>query len=310
LFTGNVHFQGAGVNLLIAGIILLFAHYIYKCFKQKEYSLAYYFSSLFFVSLGAIAVNVFVSGSHYMVCFPMNYSTKVDWSTNIYQQADLHFSYAYLCLCLILVGIIYVLHKKSLNMTNCHNIIERRYILVTYFLLAILAIFSAKPRLTFDTIVVAWKDVYQVTARNKFFVAINTEYNVAPISLEHGTDEYIYGVNAAGKLYLWNYGLKQYELFKPFQAADIGQISDIQDKLLFSVTARKALTNFNRKYYAVLKDSQENIIAKIEQAQKEDRYWLDFIPEQPVKNVKTISFELENGAPAYIQNGLQVGYIK
>lgn len=310
-FTGNNHFQGAGINAVALIVFAIFvAIFLHESF-EKHINAACYFGGLIFLSLTSIAVNVFVSGSHYEVSFPMNYATEVEWTKNIYQQADLHFSYAYICLVFLLLGILFLAkhYFEDINIFR-QNILNFGLSIFIYSFFAIMASVSAQPRIGYDQIIVSWKDIYQVIQRPQYFMAVNAEYSVAPISMEYGTDEYIYGIDNKGKLFQWSYGDKQYEIFAPYVEANIGSVSNISQKKVFSATARRAITNFDVKYVALFKDKTGNVIAKVPQAETEYRYWLDFIPEQPLNGVNSISFELSDGNVASVQNGLQVGYIK
>ena len=307
LFTGNIHFQGAGVNIVGAIILSVFIYFFVRSIISEKILETLYFGSLGFIGLGSVAVNIFTSGTHYAVSFPMNYATNVDWTQNIYQQADLHFSISYFCVLLLTLGVFYEIQKFTREPFYNDN---KNFSLIMGFCgLAILACFSAKPRIQMYEMPVSWKDVYQVTSHQKYFVAVNTWYQTTPISLAVGTQGYTYGIDQAGKLYRWDYGGKQYEFYRPYNQAAIGAVSDISQRGIVSLTAKRALTNFNVKYVAVFKDRNGLEIARVPQAESEEREWLDFIPSSPLINVYSVSFELANGNTAYIEDGLQIGYL-
>lgn len=104
-FSGAEHWQGSGANVL-AGLVLaaVFAYFV-KLLVQKRWAAACLLGSLGVISLGSIAINVYTCGSHAAVSFPLNYASAVNWGENIYQEADLHFSYAYICLTFILLTV-------------------------------------------------------------------------------------------------------------------------------------------------------------------------------------------------------------
>lgn len=310
MFFGNVHFQGFGINMLGIAVIIAFIIVVIIAVKKKNTKAALFYACLGFISFSSIAINVFVSGSHYEVAFPLNYSTRVDWTQNIYQQADLHFSYSYFCFFTMLLGILYQTADRVRIWVKNSIRLRKSYIISVMILLIVLASVSAKERKDYDYIPVSWKDVYRVVEKEQYFLSVNVAYNVAPISLKEGSYEYIYGVNNSGELYQWNYGNDQYELYRPYMRADIGRVSDVGSMGILSVTARRAITNFNVKYVAVFYDQLGNVLAKVPQAQTEYRVWLDFIPDEPLTDVYSIGFELADGNSAYIQNALQVGYMK
>ena len=128
--------------------------------------------------------------------------------------------------------------------------------------------------------------------------------------MEVGTDEMIFGVDHNGYLYEWCSGMPMYEIDKVYHEAVIGEVSESVKRSILSVTARRSLTNFNVKYVAILKDKDGNELARAIQAQTDRRLWLDFQFNEPVLNAYSVSFELDDGNPAYIQDGLQIGYIK
>lgn len=169
--------------------------------------------------------------------------------------------------------------------------------------------YGVKSRLSYDKITVEWKGSYHVTNRQKYFLAVNTFYGATPISLEQGTDEMVFGMDAGGILYEWREGLDAYEMELPYHQAEIGAVSQSEERSVLAVTARRAMTNFEVTYVAVLRDRSGAELARATQAQTDNRLWLDFLLDNPVSGVYSITFELSDGSVAYIQDGLQVGYI-
>lgn len=318
-FTGATHWQGSGPNMLSALFLLCVLGCFIGLLIHKRWNMAAVLGSLGFISLGSIAVNVYTSGSYAAVRFPRNYADTVDWGKTIYQEADLHFSYSYICLFFILLFLMYLLEQYSteqlINRINGAECASLRNGLTIFFNVCIvltcctIAAFSVKPRLSYDKICVEWKSVYDATEQNPYFLAINTFYGAAPISLEEGTDEMVFGVDENGMLYEWHNALPAYALDTVYHEAEIGAVSEAESRPILSVTARRSLTNFDVAYVAILKDRDGNELARVAQAQTDHRLWLDFLLPQPITGVYSISFELDDGNTAYIQDGMQVGYI-
>ncbi len=319
-FTGAEHFSGSAANLLgllILGLVVLLL--FWEIYRQHR-AAACMIGALGFISLGSIAVNVYTCGSHAAVYFPINYAAPVHWGENYYQQADLHFTYAYVCLVFLLAGILYLFktqaaaEMEALVKPDVFALCRRKAASLLCVLVAAAccceAAFSVKPRLDYSRIVVEWKSIWQITEQQDYFAAINMFYLAAPISLEQGTDEMIYGVDQNGALYQWDYGKARYQMDLPYSTADIGAVSAIGEKQVLSITACRAITNFDVSYVAVLRDAQGNELARAAQAQTDGRLWLDFLFPDSVRGVYSVTFELSDGSVAYVQDAIQVGYIK
>lgn len=316
-FTGSEHWQGSGTNVLSALVFaLVVAVFVYLLYKKK-YGESLWVGSLGYLSLGSIAINVYTSGSHAEVGFPHNYANKVNWGENVYQEADFHFSIAYFCLLLLLVTIFYLLHKKlseylqddQQSGNKAVRLASRVNSAALALVLVVSSACSVKDRVSYYKLSVEWQSVYSATEKEPYFLAINTFYGAAPISLEKGTDELIFGVDESGELFQWRAGVSAYEEDKVYHEAAIGSVSDSENLPIVSVTACRALTNFNVKYVAVLKDINGNELARTVQSQTDRRLWLDFQFDEPVTGVYSVSFYLDDGNPSYIRDGLQVGYI-
>lgn len=318
-FSGSEHWQGSGTNVLSFLVFsLVLALFINLLFKKK-FDLALWIGGLGYLSLGSIAINVYTSGSYAQVSFPHNYASKVNWGENIYQQADFHFSIAYFALFFIIITLVYLLRQKGIECIRTDNTCqagEKAKFLISQissagivFVLLIASACSVKERVSYYKLSVEWQSVYTATEKSPYFLAINTFYGAAPISLEDGTDEMIFGINESGELYEWHEGLPAYELDKVYHEANIGSVSDSAERPIISVTAYRSLTNFNVKYVAVLRDINGIELARAAQSQTDRRIWLDFQFDEPVLGVYSISFELDDGYPAFIQDGLQVGYV-
>lgn len=320
LVTGSAHFLGGVSNVFFLLLLFFIASasilLLIKGHTLWEKKLACFLLSLGFISLGTIAITVITSGSYDWVSMPYNYAVKVDWGENYYQTGDLHFSYSYLCMMWILIAGVFFLKEKMkkspfdvcLKNFYADGKLSHKKVSVVFLCFAFLSMVNVQGREPLALIPTQWQKVSEVTERQEFFLAVNTRYGAAPISLEHHSDELIYGVDAQGKGMLWDPTKPAYEEKFPFSVAELGAVSDIETKEILTVTARKALTNFDTYYVAVLQDKSGRELARIRQANSPDRIWVDFILDAPLKGVYRISFELEDGGITYVQDGVQVGY--
>ncbi|MCI8623293.1 MAG: hypothetical protein HFG26_06460 [Provencibacterium sp.] len=319
-FTAKEHFLGGISNAIFFCIWLLLAAYALQQLFKKDGNkpISCFLLSLGFISFGTIAATVVTSGSYDWVSMPYNYSAQVNWGENYYQEGDLHFAYAYICIVYLLMGGLFFAKEwlRGSEWFASMNSLERRctvffgrFLTAAVFVLLCM-IQSPSREIEVKVIPTEWQAISHITKNDRYFAAINAWYGVAPISLEHHSDEMIYGVDKEGRGMLWDPNKPAYEEDAPYHTAGLGAISDLEDKEILSVTARRALTNFDVCYIAVFRDADGQELARIRQANSPERIWLDFIPEEPLKGVYSISFELEDGNMAYIQDGLQVGYAR
>lgn len=317
-FTGGEHFQGGVSNALFLILLLILIAVALRNLIRRDgcKELACFLLCIGIVSLGTIAVTVITSGSYDWVAMQYNYSTKVNWGENYYQKGTLHFSYAYICLAYLVMLGVYVAKRRIQKMQTSADVVSVEWkdailfvkgALLVGFVVLCMVNSQLRPKKT--AVPVEWQKVSYVTEQESYFIAVNTAYGVVPISLEHNSDELIYGVDADGNGMLWDATKPVYEEEVPYHIAELGAVSDSEDKQILSVTAKRALTNFDVVYVAVFYDRDGNELARVRQANSPDRIWLDFIPDEPLTGVYSIAFELEDGNVAYIEDGLQAGYV-
>ncbi len=315
LFTGGVHQNGTISNILFLlifiSIIIVFIYLLLNK-KYENKTLPCILGSLGIISLGTICVTVITSGSYENVRFPINYASNISWIKNYFQEMDLHFSYSYIASLFIFVVAVYYAKEYIIN---TKNLAYKQYLInfgsiSLSVILLLLTSFHSNVREKRIALPTQWKSVYSVTYDEAYFMAINTFFGATKISLEHNSDELVYGIDNNKNGYIWDYGLPEYSMDLPYSEAILGDISDIEDKYILSITAKKALTNFDTRYVAILKDRNGNILSKIPQASTEDMIWIDFIVKEPIKNIYSISFELTDGNIAYVENSIQIGYKK
>lgn len=314
----------ANQNGLISNMIWLFLLFIligvalYMLFSKKHDStVPAAMISIGMFSFGTIALNVITSGNLTRISFPISYSAKVDWTTNYYQQADFHFSYAYICTAYLLMVILYVVKNYFVSDIKQYLVTEKAsqtlHTLQKYGCLAFYAIILLLVSEVSHTKVSArwapteWQAVYGVTNKMAYYIPINVDYPVATISLTHNSYPMMFAYLADGKWGRWKDGEPAYSMITPYSNAILGDSSDIEKKGLLSICAHKAITNFETTYVAVLYDRGGKELARIPQSNSTDRVWVDFMLDKPLGNVYSVAFEMSSGEPAYVNNALQLG---
>ncbi len=319
LFTHQANQNGLLANMI--WLFLLFALIIFalvRLFSKKHDStIPVVIISLMLFSLGTIAMNVITSGNWASISFPISYSKEVDWTANYFQQADFHFSYAYICMGFLLMVVLYVFKNHFVSRLKTYFapeksskamlFFQRAGYLSFSFVILILGSMVAHTKVSVTQIPTEWKAVYHVTDQMAYYVPINVDYPVATISLAHNSTPMMFGFLSNGVWGRWQYGDPAYHTSTVYSKAVLGDDSDIETKGLLSICAHKALTNFETIYVAVLYDREGNEIARVPQSNSANRMWVDFMLEQPLGNVYSVAFELSSGEQAYVNNALQLG---
>ena len=270
--------------------------------------------SLGMLSMGTIMINVITCGMTSTVEFPINYAEKVDWTKVYYQQADLHFSYAYFAVLGILLVLFYCVKKQWKQAVPCASqsgvCFRRSAQLAAGFAGAVyLCSITLQGGPQLSHIETDWRNIFYVTSRDSYYVAINVSYGSALISLEHNSRGMLYVLSPDGEPYLWQPGGAPYAGDILYQSADVGAVSDLEEEQLIALTVRKAQTNFSARYVAVFYDREGNEIARVKQANSPMRIMTEFYPDTPLENVYSIAFEYEDGSPAYVCDALQIGVV-
>jgi len=317
--TGAVHQMGLFTNVVYL-IMLLVVIWFFMCLlvnknkSESSKSLATILGCLGILSFGTIALNVITAASTSSVGFPHDYGAIVNWSTTFYQEADYHFSYAYISLVWIIMTLLYYFQSKYchyISLKDSDKKSEQRKVVYTRIICVcfiFLSVINGKTRKPISDFYVEWQKVAYTTERNSYYLAVNVSYGVANINMRYNSDGFIYGVTSDGTGYIWRPGEPAYDRDYKYHEAVIGDISSIKEQPLIDITVRKALINFDVTYVAVLWDQYGNELARLPQVNSPERIWLDFIPDQPIYNVYAVTFELDDGNPAFVQDGMQIGY--
>lgn len=311
-FGGKLVNGGLILNLLglliFAAIIIIFARALLK--GPAEYPFAAFLGSMGMLSIGSIFINIYVCSTSTTVAFPHAYGDPVSWFETYYQQADLHFSYAYIGTFCILLALIWKLNQ------SCKNIIPKAKYLTGDWIanvsVALLCIFFCSLS-TQNVIYLAshyptdWKNECFVTQDDSYYIAVNADRGVAHISMNHNSYPVIYGMYNDGIGRIWNVGDPFYETDIPYHAAAVGDLCELESRRLLNITVRREEYASFRPLYVVLRARDGSIIERVKQSTELGRRWNAFYPETKPFGVHTLSFEYEDGTPAYIYDGLQLG---
>jgi hypothetical protein len=199
--------------------------------------------------------------------------------------------------------------KEKINKEYKNNIMIKVIEKGTFYICALLLVMQFAPvKVSAKIAPTQWKKIYKITQNDNYYASINVDYGVAPISLEHNSVGMLFAYDSSGTYTYWdNSRTDMYDLTTAYHLQVLGNTSDIEDKEVLTLTAHKAMTNFETKYVAVFYDKQNNELARVTQANSSDREWVDFIPDNPIENVYSVAFFLEDGNVAYVNNALQIG---
>lgn len=316
----NSYFMGPTINNPIAANIfsaLLFLalsfYGLYKILK-KDYQSAAVILSLLGVSFGTIMINVVVNMMSSTIALGHNYADIVNWSDVYFQKADLHFSYSYISLTLLLAYLIY-LFSKFLRIKPVYQYAKFFEIALFILIIGNFNYVKAYDDFPIKIIPTDWSNEYKITRQDKFFLPVNAAAGTVGISLTQGTSSYVYGIfndqdqYASADVERWQRGNPLYSTDVYYNCARIGMVSDIESRGIVALCARRASTNFARDYYVILLDRYGREIVRQKQITDNRRVWMDFQFSKPVYGCSSIIFEDVNRNRLYIRDGLQVGFI-
>lgn len=255
---------------------------------------------------GSVMLNVATSYMSSTVQMAYNYSEKINWSETHYQNADLHFAFAYFSFIIIVCCIGCYIWRNCI--ANNFSIKKRVMLLsLTSFVLFLCFIRNSTEAELISNMCVDWKNTYYVTENENYYISVNNDYLVAPISLTQNSSAKIIGRDSLGNMYEWNYGDTEYTHTDLYNEADLSNIPELLNDKILALTVKKGLTNFAVAYYANLYDINGNLISSVRQTNDTNRIFADFFFEEPIQGVAKISFTLEEGYPVYVMDALQFG---
>lgn len=308
----------ANATMLVLFLIVIgmFLYWLFGSSSQVER--AGIIAALGMLSIGTIMINVITCAMSNTVMFPINYASPISWTRLYYQQADLHFSYAYFAVITILLVLLYNIKEyiklqaqaSAFSMEQMMPVVRTtRYICLSVSVL-VAVLFCGRSLLSglpLSMLPTDWKKIHYVTERDSYYLSVNTAYGVAHISMEHNSYCLIYGKDSKGDGYFWKPGLPEYTHNEPYSFADIGVAKNTEELQIITLTAMRAQNNFSSPYFAVFYDRTGKQLARLKQANSYTRVYADFFPDLPLTNVFRVAFENEDGTPAYVCDALQLG---
>lgn len=318
MLLGNGNIRSSMTNIIfllifIAIIILAIWLLVLNWKNMQKRTFGCILTSLGILSFGSVMINVTVCGCSNSVAFAIDYASKVDWNTTVYQEADLHFSYSYLAILFIALTIVYwfvwsTKRKESTSDYSLSTVTMSKSSAVTVAAIMIVLVATHNYSCNMLRMVPTdWKKLYRVTTKQSYYLPVNVVYEVADISMYHNSTSIICGMTDSGEEALWTKGVQTYSLTYDYNTISPGKISDLPSRKMLSLTVRKSSVNFADPLIMVMYDSSGNTIGSVPQTNSPDRYIADFMLENPVENVYSVSFQYQDGSPAYVREGVQIG---
>lgn len=293
---------------IIFGMVLIFvvALFVYAVIKNERY-IACTLGCLGILSMGSIAINVSVCGMSDTVAFPHDYAGDINWMSCYFQDGDLHFSYSYFAVTGIFLVLLYYIRTRLQNREKNCQLISNAVVICVILHYALVNNYAFYLMRVVPT---DWKSVSDVTMNDSYYISINVDYPFADISLVQNSVGYIYGVNEEGELNFWNIDRNPYMTDILYDVAEIGAVSDIANRDILTVTAKRANMNFTNPYIMVLYDEKGQELMRVAQSSEVTRYWMDFMLEEPLRGVYSVAFFDEQGNAMKICDGLQIGVVQ
>lgn len=318
LFLGSGNLESSLTNLIFSlvflAILALAIWLLIVNWKDvKKRTIGCILTSLGILSFGSVLINVTVCGCSDSVGFASDYAAKVNWNTTFYQEADLHFSYSYFAVILIILTLFYYFSScvgkkdNTIGESSVKSSIScNSHCILSAFILIFVLQHNYLPPVNL-AVPTDWKSVYWVTSHQSYYIPVNIAYQFADISMYHNSTSIICGMTDSGEEALWAKGVQSYSMNYDYDSIAPGKVSDLAERKMLSLTVRKSSVNFAEPLVMVMYDSAGNVLGSVTQTNSTDRYIADFMLESPVENVYSVSFQHQDGSPAYVREGVQIG---
>lgn len=304
---GKTTNNGLALNVFSFTAILLILIISIKLILKKEYK--YYgvmIICLLGLGVGTVMINIVTCTLSTSVAFPYAYDEKVSWLLTYYQDADLHFSYAYFSLYFIFLTMSCALIKKC----NLINKVYKNLLTVSSVILVIIYVTSIRNLeipAKISHVPTDWKNLSGMLSDNEYYLAINTDYPFASISLTQNTYPVIIGLDENGTPYEWDNTKNEYNHTKKYNEINLNELNTFSKQRILTLTVRKSNTNFNDRIIVKMYDKNNSLLIEAIQKNTTEKYYADFQFDQFVTNVARLEFIYENGSPAYVIDALQFG---
>lgn len=273
------------INLFL-GLIILFSigGCCYWIYKKNEYAT---YGKIIFI-LYVLAASQ--CGLSLISNASINSLSNINWNSNVVIYLNGHFMNAYIAIIFIAFIYMYILKdyvcKNGIINSTSKFIICSELIIVT-------------------SLTTIYCNYYQDGAINE---VTNTNLSFSDWKSYYSNlnnDSYCIAISPAGRFFTKN---SEVNFINDnnimYDEVDISNVGDSSKGVIAIYANKHMYTNqiSNKKYVMVMYDNNNNKISEVIQSNGEDREYIGFIPNDPIKNVSKIKFVYEDGKPAYLQN--------
>lgn len=258
------------------------------------------------MSLSSIAINIITDSST-----SVDLTVMADWNNTTLMFGAL-FSQQHYFFCKVALAIMCLVATYGI-LNRCVIFKEMTYgcngVLVIIFTLAFIQFTPQYNRYYngIEEFPTEWKKVYKVTNNESYYIPINVGYPHSLISLCENSFGVLIGYDLDDN---WKqlFHAQPYNENHVYQSAIIGEVKDIKENPILSISVKKANVNFDAYYDIILYDKTGNILDRVTQSNSPNRRWIDFMFDKPISNIYSVEFvhTLDN-TPAYITDALNIG---
>lgn len=152
-----------------------------------------------------------------------------------------------------------------------------------------------------------WKNVSYVTERDSYYVPVNVGYPFALISLTENSYGILIGYDAQGEWKQLPMAVSYPEEIK-YHEGVLGDVYDFDTNGILSISTRRSNTYLNAVYEIIVYDRYGDVIQRKLQSNSSDRYWIDFLFDEPLYHAYRVEFvNTTTGREGYVSDSLNIG---
>lgn len=152
-----------------------------------------------------------------------------------------------------------------------------------------------------------WKNISWVTKNESYYVPINVGYPFALISLTENSYGILIGYDENGEWKQLPMAVSYPKEIK-YHKAVLGDLFDTDANGILSISTRRSNTYLDSIYDVVVYDKAGKIIMRKQQCNSSDRYWIDFMFDEPLYNAYCVEFiNTTTGHEGYVSDALNIG---
>lgn len=290
--------------VLLFVIILLIYDYF---FVKKNRELSWFLICCIILAFSNVGITIITSASS------VDLKDKVDWTkiyidndySNIYSRYNIIVIISIICM--ILATLYFFKKSKTTNGNSQYRVMCFDKITLIFLFVLIIRFsphYSYMAYTDISEFPTEWRAVYDVVYNDSYYLPINLGYPYGGISLKHQSECVLLAYDDKGVFGEIN-PFQEYNQSRVYEEA---YVENIQEKKLISLTVKKANNNFRNKYKMIVFDEDNNILESIVQSNSDNRQWITFIPQKPIKGAKKVAFiSYETGEPVYVKDALNIG---